>query len=191
MPFTIDGRTCHFRGTVTVVSADNPASASLGGFKQSASAFRFCRHCLGTENDIQTKVHICMLHKYYCALLHYTYVCRHTCVITLTYMYPVLYLPCTQFIESQFELRSGAKHLDHCSILEQDDLSTAEQQHYSIVYGVNRRALLNTLDYFSVASGALIPDVMHDILEGALPLEVKLMLKVCNHHINLQMCDVY
>ena len=31
---------------------------------------------------------------------------------------------------------------------------------------------------FGVASGALIPDVMHDILEGALPLEIKLMLKV-------------
>ena len=43
---------------------------------------------------------------------------------------------------------------------------------------MNRQALLSTLDYFGVASGALIPDIMHDILEGALPLEVKLMLKV-------------
>ena len=34
--------------------ADNPASASLGGFKPSVSAFRFCRHCMGTEDDIQT-----------------------------------------------------------------------------------------------------------------------------------------
>ena len=55
-PFVIDGRTYHFRGTVTVASADNPASASLGGFKESASAFRYCRHCLGTEEDIQSKV---------------------------------------------------------------------------------------------------------------------------------------
>lgn len=55
VPFIIDGRACHFRGTVTVVSADNPASAALGGFKQSSSAFRFCRHCMGTE-DVQTKV---------------------------------------------------------------------------------------------------------------------------------------
>ena len=50
----IDGETCHFRGTVTVVCADNPASASLGGFNQSGSAFRFCLHCMGTEDDIQT-----------------------------------------------------------------------------------------------------------------------------------------
>lgn len=48
-----------------------------------------------------------------------------------------------------------------------------------MVYGINRRALLSTLDYFGVASGALIPDIMHGILEGGLPLEVKLMLKVC------------
>ena len=32
--------------------------------------------------------------------------------------------------------------------------------------------------YFSVASGALLPDIMHDVLEGALPYEIKLMLKV-------------
>lgn len=31
--------------------------------------------------------------------------------------------------------------------------------------------------YFHVCSGALIPDVMHDILEGALQYEVKLMIK--------------
>ena len=54
VPFIIDGEMCHFRGTVTVVCADNPASASLGGFNQSGSAFRFCLHCMGTEDDIQT-----------------------------------------------------------------------------------------------------------------------------------------
>lgn len=31
--------------------------------------------------------------------------------------------------------------------------------------------------YFHVCSGALIPDVMHDVLEGALQYEVKLMIK--------------
>jgi len=52
----VHGESLKFRGTVTIVSADNPASASLGGFKQSASAFRFCRHCTGTMEDIQSKV---------------------------------------------------------------------------------------------------------------------------------------
>ena len=39
VPFVIDGKTVYIRGTITVISADNPASATLGGFKESASAF--------------------------------------------------------------------------------------------------------------------------------------------------------
>ena len=57
VPFIIDGETYHFRGTVSIVSADNPASSSLGGFKQSASAFRYCRQCMGSVDDIQSKVY--------------------------------------------------------------------------------------------------------------------------------------
>ena len=57
VPFVIDGKTVYIRGTITVISADNPASATLGGFKESASAFRYCRHCTGTEDNIQSKVY--------------------------------------------------------------------------------------------------------------------------------------
>ncbi len=56
MTFVLNGSIHKFRGTVSVISADNPASACLGGFKQSASAFRYCRHCMGTDQDIQSKV---------------------------------------------------------------------------------------------------------------------------------------
>lgn len=45
-----------FRGTISIISADNPASQLLGGFKQSHSAFRKCRHCLCVDSEIQTKV---------------------------------------------------------------------------------------------------------------------------------------
>lgn len=62
--------------------------------------------------------------------------------------------------------------------MEREDLSLSDRQHFSITFGVNRKSVLQDLDYFDVASGALIPDIMHDILEGALPLEMKLMLKV-------------
>ena len=48
----------------------------------------------------------------------------------------------------------------------------------SKLYGINRDSLLNELTYFHVCSGGLIPDIMHDILEGALQYEMKLMLKV-------------
>lgn len=81
-------------------------------------------------------------------------------------------------MESRFTLRSNTQHSNYCDLLERDDLPAADIQHYSLVYGINRRALLNSLDYFKVTSGSLIPDIMHDVLEGALPLEVKLMLKV-------------
>ena len=47
---------CNFKGTVSIVSADNPASQAIGGFKESSMAFRNCRLCLGTSEDIQTKV---------------------------------------------------------------------------------------------------------------------------------------
>ena len=58
--FVVNGVQRRFHGAVTIVSADNPASALLSGFKQSASAFRFCRHCMGTAEDVQSKVHTCM-----------------------------------------------------------------------------------------------------------------------------------
>lgn len=48
-------------------------------------------------------------------------------------------------------------------------------------YGINRNSILNDLKYFHVCSGALIPDIMHDMLEGVLRHEVKLMLEV---HLN-------
>ena len=36
---------------------------------------------------------------------------------------------------------------------------------------------LNEVAYFHVCNGSLVPDVMHDILEGALQYEVKLILQ--------------
>lgn len=85
-----------------------------------------------------------------------------------------------QFIESQFRLRSSAEHSFHSGLLEREDLHPSDRQHYSTTFGVNRRALLDSLQFFDVTSGALIPDIMHDVLEGVLPLELKLMLKVCS-----------
>ena len=35
------------------------------------------------------------------------------------------------------------------------------------------------LQHFDICSGGLLPDVMHDILEGALPYEAKLILQHC------------
>ena len=41
-------------------------------------------------------------------------------------------------------------------------------------YGINRKSILNELIYFNMCNGSLIPDIMHDLLEGTLQYEVKL-----------------
>lgn len=37
---------------------------------------------------------------------------------------------------------------------------------------------MNELLYFNVCDGSLLPDIMHDLLEGVLQYEVKLLLRV-------------
>ncbi len=39
-----------YHGTLCAVSADNLASLAMGGFKESCSAFRLCRHCMATRD---------------------------------------------------------------------------------------------------------------------------------------------
>ena len=84
-------------------------------------------------------------------------------------------------MENKSILRSDSLHSEQCDILENVELTTSDHQHYSLVFGVNRHASLHSLKYFSVAQGTRIPDIMHDVLEGMLPLEVKLLLKVCTY----------
>ena len=42
--------------------------------------------------------------------------------------------------------------------------------------------MLSELKYFDVTSGSLMPDVMHDVLEGVLQFEAKLLLRQFIHH---------
>ena len=46
-------------------------------------------------------------------------------------------------------------------------------------YGINHESSLLSLQYFDICSGALVPDVMHDVLEGLLEYETKLLLRYC------------
>lgn len=41
----------------------------------------------------------------------------------------------------------------------------------------NSQSILNELQFFHTCTGALLPDIMHDVLEGGLQYEAKLMLK--------------
>lgn len=80
----------------------------------------------------------------------------------------LLYL---QFCSSKFRLRTKRMYQSHC-----EKLSTLGQDHAAKAYGIERNAALNRLSYFNVVDG-LPPDVMPDLLEGAVNCEVKIMLQ--------------
>ena len=69
----------------------------------------------------------------------------------------------------------------HCRKIARDDRA-------SIKYGINRKSVLTQLKYFDICNGGLIPDLMHDMLEGLLPYETKLVLKhiVESRYVNLK-----
>ncbi len=87
-----------------------------------------------------------------------------------------LFFSCpVQFAERSFTLRDLDSHRVHCDKVEEDPRT------YSREFGVNHRSDLMELQYFDICSGALLPDVMHDIFEGVLQYEAKLVLQ---HAIN-------
>lgn len=77
-----------------------------------------------------------------------------------------------QFLEERFKLRNEQDHNNHCDLIENDRSGDMSKE-----YGINRRSALNDLKFFHVCNGALIPDIMHDVLEGVLQYEAKLMLQ--------------
>jgi len=69
--FTINGQPKVLFGTIAVISADNLGSLLLGGFKESCSAYRMCRHCLCTKDESTIKVSL-----YECSIY-----CNTTCLV--------------------------------------------------------------------------------------------------------------
>ena len=47
-------------GTLAATSADNLGNCALGGFKEGSTAYRGCRQCMATEDELKTKV--CLFH---------------------------------------------------------------------------------------------------------------------------------
>ena len=54
---TVDGIPTDIHGALAAVSADNLGSLALGGFKESCTAYRCCRHCMATLDMARSKVH--------------------------------------------------------------------------------------------------------------------------------------
>lgn len=77
----------------------------------------------------------------------------------------------SKFCDSEFVPRTKADHDLHCQ-----GLDTELSEYFSRLYGINNSSVLNQLKFFHVVGG-LVPDVMHDLLEGVLPLTICEMLK--------------
>ena len=70
-------------------------------------------------------------------------------------------------------MRNKANHQHQCSLIQADTTGTESRN-----YGINCNSILNELAYFHVCDGSLLLDIMHDVLEGTLQYEVKLMLQI-------------
>ena len=79
-----------------------------------------------------------------------------------------------KFKEEDFELRALDKHKEQVDEVEGDSSGESSKE-----FGINSRSALLDLQYFDLCSGTLLPDIMHDVLEGALQYEMKLLLKYC------------
>ena len=52
----IDGQDSVFKGSIGPLTSDNLGAHCIGGFIEGFNSLRICRVCMGTSNDIQTKV---------------------------------------------------------------------------------------------------------------------------------------
>ena len=73
------------------------------------------------------------------------------------------------FLESEYELRTPLNHHIQLQSL------TPSHSVNSTEYGINRRSILDDIPHFSVV-GNLSHDIMHDIFEGLVQCELKLLL---------------
>lgn len=76
----------------------------------------------------------------------------------------------SNFLESDFELRTAAAH--RSQLLQLTGSTYASK---SVEYGINRPSELDKIPNFSVAEN-LPHDIMHDLFEGVVPYEMKLLL---------------
>ena len=75
---------------------------------------------------------------------------------------------------SSFPPRTVADHNHHCDLIGDAETSPL-RTHYSTTYGINYCTSLLDIKHYSIFNGGLPHDVMHDIMEGAAPTEIKLI----------------
>uniref|UniRef100_A0A1X7V4A6 Uncharacterized protein n=1 Tax=Amphimedon queenslandica TaxID=400682 RepID=A0A1X7V4A6_AMPQE len=84
----------------------------------------------------------------------------------------------SKFLAHEFKERNRSTHEYHIRALK---TNSATHEHISKSFGINEDSVLHKSTYFHITEG-LVPDIMHDVLEGCLPYVVKEMLKVFISH---------
>ena len=74
------------------------------------------------------------------------------------------------FTSSSFKMHNPEEHIQQCMLL----LGPLKEP-YSTTFGIRRNSILNEVPNFSVTTG-LTHDIIHDLFEGVVPLELKLLL---------------
>ena len=75
--------------------------------------------------------------------------------------------------ENLYVIRTTESHAEQCSRLDGPTRLTV-----SVEYGINRVSSLESLPHFSVIDG-MPHDIMHDLFEGVIPYELKLLMASC------------
>lgn len=76
-------------------------------------------------------------------------------------------------------LRDKHLHEQQCCYIERGGISDSEREHFSKVYGINRRSLLSGLTHFDVMK-QLPQDMMHVLFEGIFHFHIHLLLENIN-----------
>ena len=95
----------------------------------------------------------------------------------------LLSLSHAQFLAKEFTLRTPQSYDYHCSLLD-GPLCTED----SVTYGINYSSTLNDIDNFHVVN-QLPQDIMHVLLEGVIPYELRLLLTYCIAQKNYFSCS--
>ena len=79
-------------------------------------------------------------------------------------------------MEDFYTLRTLESHLQHCAKIQDDATGNLSKE-----YGVNNHSALLDLEHFDMCCGTLLPDVVHDLLEGVIQ---HVFLSYCVHEKN-------
>jgi thymidine kinase len=89
----------------------------------------------------------------------------------------------TCFNSRHFEMRTNANHRQQCS-----QLCGPLREHYSTAYGVTHPSVLLDVTAYNMFNGGLPHDFMHNLFEGVVQYELKLLLQhlINNQTVNLE-----